>query len=472
VGQRFQAREEGSSTPSATTTKRRSDRDPAPRSGDRGDRRSFYDAKLETLPREKLAQLQDRRFRKLLLQVLKSNRFYQKKLHAAGIRKPLPLSRISDVPFTTKGEFVADQLEHAPYGTNLTYPLAGYTRLHQTSGTTGAPLRWLDTPDSWATYAKEWAFVYRGAGVHASDRVYVAFSFGPFIGFWGAFDGAHQLGCLAITGGGQTTEQRLSAIRDLQPTVLVCTPTYALRLAEVGRNLGMDTSRLGIHTTIHAGEPGAGIPATRQRIEQAWGAKAYDHVGMTEVGAYGFECRCQLGPHANESEYILEVIDPSTGITVSDGERGEVVLTTLGRVGSPVIRYKTGDLAEVTRKRCGCGRTFALLRGGILGRADDMMTIRGVNVFPSAIENILRGFPEVVEFQGEVVIAREMQELLLRLETGDLSAEHHQRLAERIVNELHTRLSLRPSLAFAPPGSLPRAEMKSRRFLKAVTSAD
>src|ERR1019366_4375291 len=242
------------------------------------------------------------------------------------------------------------------------------------------------------------------------------------------------------------------------------TPTYALRLAEVGRSLGIDTASLGVHTTIHAGEPGAGIPSTRRRIEQLWGSKAYDHVGMTEVGAYGFECSHQLGPHANESEYILEIIDPATGRTAEDGGRGEVVLTTLGRVGSPVIRYRTGDLAEVTRKRCACGRSFALLRGGILGRADDMITIRGVNVFPTAIENILRCFPEVVEFQGEVVVEREMQELLLRLETDGLTAEQHQALSQRIITEMRASLNLRPALEFVPPGSLPRAAMKSRRF--------
>jgi phenylacetate-CoA ligase len=189
---------------------------------------------------------------------------------------------------------------------------------------------------------------------------------------------------------------------------------------------------------------------------------------MTEVAAYGFECQKQLGPHAIESEFIIEVIDPATGCAVPDGARGEVVLTTLGRIGSPLIRYRTSDLAEVTRKRCACGRTFALLRGGILGRADDMITIRGVNVFPSAIENILRRFPEIVEFQGEVIVQREMQELLLRLETAglgtDQNKDQHDSLAQRVVSALHTSLNLRPSVEFAPPGSLPRPEHKARRF--------
>ena len=387
---------------------------------------TFYDRKLETLPRGELEKYQDRRLRKLLQQVLASNPFYQRKFHAAGIRKPVPLSRLSDLPFTTKTEIVADQAAHPPFGSNLTFPLESYTRFHQTSGTTGNPIRWLDTPEGYQSFLEEWKFVYRGAGVGPGDRIFVAFSFGPFIGFWGAFDAASQLGALVITGGGQTSEQRLTQIRDLRPNVLVCTPTYALRLAEIARTMGMDTSKLGVRKTIHAGEPGASIPGTRRRIEEAWRAKAYDHCGMTEVAGYGFECRAQLGPHVIESYFILEVIDPKTTQPVRQG-RGEIVLTTLGR-------------------------------------ADDMITVRGINVFPSAIENILRRFPEVVEFQGAVVHQMEMQELVLQLETEGLGEKEHQALLQRIIAEMHTRLQLRPTVEFVPPGTLPRAEMKSRRF--------
>ncbi|MBI4463619.1 MAG: AMP-binding protein [Acidobacteria bacterium] len=423
----------------------------------------FFDEKLETLPREELQKYQERRFRKLLQQVLQSNPFYQRKLNAAGILKPVPLRRLSDLPFTTKAEVIADQLEHPLYGSNLTFPLDCYTRLHQTSGTTGVPMRWLDTPDGYQSFVKQWCFVLRGAGVQRGDRVFVAFSFGLFLGFWGGFEAVHQLGCLAISGGGQTTEQRLANIQALRPTVLLCTPTYALRMAEVAQELGMDTTALGLRITIHAGEPGASIPATRQRIQKLWGAKAHDHCGLTELGATGYECRQQLGPHVNESEFILEVIDPETTRPVSEGSRGEIVLTSLGRPGSPLIRYRTGDLADVTRQKCACGRTFALMRGGLLGRADDMITIRGVNVFPTAIENILREFSEVVEFQGVVHQQREMQELVLRLETS-LQGEAQQSLAQRIASEMHIRLALRPTVEFVAPGTLPRTEMKSRRF--------
>src|SRR3990172_2850901 len=230
---------------------------------------TFYDRRLETLSRKELESLQGRRLRKLLESVLGSNRFWQRKLRAAGIRKPVPLSHLSDLPFTSKAEIVADQAAHPPFGTNLTFPLEAYTRLHQTSGTTGTPLHWLDTPESYQSFVTQWKFVYRGAGVGPGDRVFVAFSFGPFYGFWGAFDAAPQLGCLAMTGGGQTSEQRLVQIRDLRPTVLICTPTYALRLAEIATTMGIEPSKLGLRVSIHAGEPGASIPSTRSQIGRA-----------------------------------------------------------------------------------------------------------------------------------------------------------------------------------------------------------
>src|SRR5262245_52497428 len=194
-----------------------------------------------------------------------------------------------DIPFTTKQQLVDDQADSPPFGRNLTFPVENYTRIHQTSGTAGKPIVWLDTPESWNWWLRCWAEVFKGAGVHRGDRVYVAFSFGPFIGFWAAFEAAQQMELMTISGGGQSTEQRLQSILQREATVLVCTPTYALRLADAARDIGLDMSRSSIRVTVHAGEPGASIPETRKRIEQSFGAKAFDHVGMTEMGAYGFE---------------------------------------------------------------------------------------------------------------------------------------------------------------------------------------
>src|SRR6185295_2679320 len=237
--------------------------------------------------------------------------------------------------------------------------------------------------DSWDWWLRCWEEVFKGAGVRPGDRMYVAFSFGPFIGFWAAFEASQRMGVMTISGGGQSTEQRLQSIFQHQATVLVCTPTYALRLADEARLRGLDLSRSAIRITVHAGEPGGSIPETRRRIQEAFGAKTFDHVGMTEMGAYGFECEMQSGMHIIEDEFIAELIDPETLAPVADGQKGELVLTNLGRVGMPVIRYRTGDLGVISRELCDCGRPWARLIGGVLGRADDMITIRGINVFPS-----------------------------------------------------------------------------------------
>jgi phenylacetate-CoA ligase len=309
--------------------------------------------------------------------------------------------------------------------------------------------------------------VYGGAGVGPGDRIFFAFSFGPFIGFWAAYEGARTIGALAIPGGGMQTEQRLHALLETDATVLCCTPTYALRLAEVAAESGVDLAASAIRATIHAGEPGASVPSVRARIEHAYGARCFDHTGMTELGATGFTCQEQAGVHLIESEFIFEVIDPETGESLPPGSQGELVATNLGRAGMPLIRYRTGDLVQLDVEPCRCGRTFARIVGGILGRADDMLLVRGVNVFPSAIEGVVREFPEVSEFRVEVSSRREMAEVrvLLELQPGGTDSSVAQRVAQR----LHKRLLLRVPCELVPPGSLPRFELKARRVVRRDT---
>src|SRR5213593_2742245 len=366
----------------------------------------------------------------------------------------------AELPFTTKQELVDDQAEHPPFGTNLTYPVDKYIRIHQTSGTAGKPINWLDTKESWDWWLHCWEQVFKGAGVRESDRVYVAFSFGPFIGFWAAFEAAQRLGAMVIPGGGQSTEQRVRTVFDREATVLVCTPTYALRLADAARQHGLDLSRGPIRITVHPGEPGASIPETRRRIQESFGAKTFDHAGMTEMGAYGFECEAQSGLHINEDEFISEIIDPETLAPVREGNKGELVLTNLGRIGMPLIRYRTGDLCVMSRQPCKCGRPWARLVGGVLGRVDDMITIRGINVFPSAIENIVRRHPQIIEFAIEVYRQREMRELRLKVEVDGSSDGIVERLGQDIQNDLRVRATIEA----VETGSLPRFELKARRI--------
>jgi len=419
-----------------------------------------FDRTLETLEPERLLGHQWRRFHGMAEELLASNQFVGRKWRAAGVRSVEDLRSWDDfrrLPLTEKEELVDDQTSNPPFGTNLTYAIERYVRVHQTSGTSGSPLRWLDTQESWEWWARCWGFVLRGAGVGPADRVFFPFSFGLFIGFWAGFEGTRALGALAIPGGGQDSPTRLAWIEALGATVLVCTPSYALHLAEVARERGIDLSKLPVRITLHAGEPGAGIPAVRARIEDGWGARAFDHGGMTETGAYGYECTQQAGLHVNESEFIVEVIDPATAGPARDGE---LVLTNLGRVGSPVVRYRTGDHVRLAEAPCPCGRTFSRLEGGILGRLDDMLIVRGVNVFPAAIEGVVRRFPAIDEFQIEVFRAGELDEVRVLVEVGDTAG------ASRLQEALRASLGIRLEVAPVPPRSLPRYELKARRVVR------
>jgi len=369
------------------------------------------------------------------------------------------------LPFTTRAEIQQDQLDHPPYGTNLTYPRERYVRLHQTSGSTATPLRWLDTAESWAWFKGCWKGLYKAAQLTREDRLVFPFSFGPFIGFWGGFEAAAELGNLVLAAGGMTTSARLRYLIDNQATVVCCTPTYALHMVEVAEEQGLRLTESPVRALIVAGEPGGNIPAVRARIESSWGARVFDHSGMTEMGAYGFECvEAPGGMHVLETEFIAEVIDPVTTAPLADGKEGELVLTNLGRWGSPLIRYRTGDQVRLIRNRCACGRWFARLEGGILGRVDDMLVVRGNNVFPSAVEGVIREFREVGEFSLVVDRPRSLAELEIRVEpvAGVEAAD----LAQRIGDRVRDRLLFRPKVTIVPRGTLPRFEMKARRVVR------
>ncbi len=429
----------------------------------------FFDEVNETAPREHLRRLQFDKLQRLLHEICGRNRFYTKKWNDAGV-VPDNIHSLSDfrkLPLTCKSELVRAQEDAPPFGTNATFSLDTYTRVHQTSGTTGTPLRVVDTPESWDWWGYCWGHVLRGAGVTASDRVFLPFSFGPFIGFWATVEGAKRVGAMMIPGGGWDSIQRLHMMRDLGATVVCCTPTYALRVAEVAREEHFDMRSLSVRALIHAGEPGANVARTKARIEAAWSAKCFDHAGASEVGAHSFECELQPGGiHVIESEFIAEVIDPQTGQEAAAGETGELVITNLGRPGFPVIRYRTGDLVRLNLTPCACGRTFARFDGGLLGRSDDMVTIRGVNVYPTAIENVIRQFASVDEFQVTVTTASEMHQLEVEIEVVPGNDSEHVRT--HVEQAIHHALSLRPTVKVAKPGALAHFEMKARRFRRLV----
>lgn len=409
---------------------------------------TWTDAARKAAQRERLARM--------LPEIARSNAFYRPKLGSATA------DAWSSVPFTTKRELSDDQAGPPPFGSNLTYPMHRYTRLHQTSGTTGTPLLILDTAESWEWWKESWRFIYRAAGVTAADRVFFCFSFGPFIGFWSAFAGAEHLGALAISGGAMSSSERVAAIIATGATVLVSTPTYALRLGEVARDEGVDLSASTLRVSVHAGEPGASIPATRARIEDAFGVSAFDHTGATEVGATGFSCPARDGVHLIEREFLVEI--RSAHGSVADEGDGELVLTNLGRWGWPAIRYRTGDRVRASRGPCSCGRTLVKLEGGILGRVDDMVIVRGVNVFPSALEGIVHRFEDVIEFRIEAYTERGMDELRCTIEPRPgVDADG---LARAVGEAIHRDIGVRAEMAIAAHRSLPRFEVKARRFVR------
>jgi phenylacetate-CoA ligase len=415
--------------------------------------------------RDAMASHQLAQLRQLLGAILPGNSFYRTKL----AQLDPALASLEDFsarfPFTTKQELLDDQRKNPPFGSNLTFPLTSYTRYHQTSGTTSAPLRWLDTPESWDWMVQSWKEIYQAAGARGGDRVYFAFSFGPFIGFWLAFEAAQQVGCLCIPGGGLSTQGRLRAILENRATIVCCTPSYAAHLGEVAARENFDRNALAVRVLIVAGEPGGSVPATRRRLEELWpGARIFDHHGMTETGPVSHECPAQPGTlHILDRAYLAEIVD-ALGKPAASGAVGELVLTVLGRAASPLLRYRTGDLARAGAP-CACGWPGTALPGGLLGRVDEMVIVRGVNVYPTAVEEVLRGFSEIAEYQVEVDRSRVLVELSLRIEPRtDCAGAEAEALAGRVQHALHGVFNLRVPVALAPAGSLPRFEMKARRW--------
>jgi phenylacetate-CoA ligase len=410
--------------------------------------------------REQLDALKLERLRGLVREILPHNRFYAAKL--ARVAHELPsLDALEQWPFTFKEELV-EAAAAAGIPGNLTWPADRYVRFHQTSGTHGRPMPVFDTADDWAWWMACWESILDRGGVRPGDRVLVASSFGPYAGFWSCFDAVVSRQAMAIPTGGMTTLARLEMARSLRATVLVATPSYALHLAEVAAEHKLDLEHLPIRLVIVAGESGGSVPAVRSRIREAWGAELLDHAGATEVGPWGVGDLTGRGLDVIEPWFHPEFLAVKTGQAAGPGELAELVLTTLGRAGAPLIRYRTGDLVrprwpstdEIAAGAC----PWVRLEGGVIGRTDDMLVVRGVNVFPGAIDGIVRSFPEIVEYRLTLSSRESLDELTLEVED---------RLADpdRVARELHVRLGLRVDVVAVPVGSLPRFEGKGRRLV-------
>jgi phenylacetate-CoA ligase len=417
--------------------------------------------------RASIESLQTERLRALLLELRSGNAFYRDRLAKAALGEAPTLAEfVAKMPFTSKMDLVWDREEFPPYGSNLTYPIGRYSRFCQSSGTTRGPLPSLDTAESWSAMLDCWDRVYEAAGVGPGEKIFFAFSFGPFLGFWTAFESATRRGNLSIPGGGLSSKARLQAMVAHEVEVLCCTPTYAMRLGELfAAHANDETANYRLKKIVVAGEPGGSLPEVRRRLSDLWkGARVFDHHGMTETGPVTYEHPDKpLALCVIEEAYFAEIIDRENQTEVAPGQKGELVLTTLTRNACPLLRYRTGDLVEKAYFAPEGASSGLCLEGGILGRVDEMVVIRGVNVYPTAVEKIIRGFPEVVEFQVVQTTRQSMAELEVMIEAD---AKARPDLAERVQRELADAFTLRIPVKMVEAGELPRYEFKSRRWVR------
>jgi phenylacetate-CoA ligase len=432
----------------------------------------YWNPRHETMPREQIEALQVRKLQHLVEWADAKVPWQAKRLRDAGVTSDSihSLDDVRRIPYLTRDEWMDAQLDDPPFGSILAAPKESAVRYHMTSGTTGrTPLRVLDGLKDWEWIAEMWCYALWGFGVRPADTLFVAFGYATFIGFWGLHYAGEKLGCLTLPGGAMTTDVRVKTLADMGATVVASTPTYALRMAQEAKALGIDLAGGPVQRLILSGEPAGSIPATKHLIEELWGAKAADTAGMTELGTIMiFECDRQPGgTHIIEDNYLEEVVDPETDKPVGYGEMGERVVTSFGRGFIPLLRYRTRDLViRVPASDCSCGRTWDLYDGGIRGRVDDMKLVRGTNVYPRAIESIVREYPAVDEFQIHLFTAEGIRdEIELLVEIPDAGAD-----SARVLSDLGRSLAdahegLRFGVRQVENGTLPRFELKAKRVL-------
>jgi len=435
------------------------------------DSEKYWNPILETLPREKLRELQLKKFQKIFKWSYDNSPFYHDLYRDAGI-EPGDIKTLDDIRKIPKVEKATlrdiQKKEPFPYGTILAVPLEDVTEYRQTSGTTGQPVYHPETWQDWEWSAESWAYALYAYGFRDYDRVFMPFGYSINIAFWAGHYAAEKLGCEVVPGGVLNTEARILKIRELKATGLMATPTYVLGMADTARKLGIEPARdLNIKKIVVAGEPGGSIPATRKRMEEAWGAKVYDQVGATEIGHWGYECVAQCGLHINEALHLVEIEDVDTGEVITEpGKRGSMVISTFDRLAHPCIRFDSKDLIEWgPLEKCECGRTFRLVPGGVTGRADDITKVKGVLLAPAAIEEVVRAIPQLGdEYEVEVTKRGDIDNIALKVELLPEYETEIDTVRDNLSRELRDKTSLRYDLEFSKYGSLPRYETKAKRF--------
>ncbi|WP_244256871.1 phenylacetate--CoA ligase family protein [Halomicrobium sp. IBSBa] len=421
---------------------------------------------FETMDSEELRAYQLERFRDVVRHVKEHSPFYAEKFSDVDPDAITSLADVRELPLTTKAELRKAQAGEDLYGEVLTADRESIVSYHQTSGTTGQPVRQADSMADWEWWIDCWATVLWANGVRAEDRVFFPFSYNVFLAFWAAHDAAERIGAEVVPGGGMSSSQRVQKIEELEPTVVATTPTYAFRLAEVADEEGIDLAASSVETVICAGEPGASVSSTKAEIERLWGADVYDHAGATEAGAWGFSCEgTDLGLHLNEKQFLIEVLDENDE-PVEPGEVGRVVVTPLHRFAQPYVRFDLKDRVRLTeRGACECGRTFRLTDGGVLGRDDDFKTINGMLFTPRAAEDIVHGYDDVTnEFRVRIddhpTKELEVLELAVEADTEDTDA-----IESEVRKRMRQQANINPAVKVLEPGELTRNELKSDRVV-------
>ena len=432
----------------------------------------YWNPKTETLPRPDLDRLKLHKLRGLCEWAQARSPFHRRKFEQAGF-SPDQLNSLDDlsrIPIMTRDEWMANQAEKPLFGDLITGPRENAIRYHLTSGTSGRqPLRVLDGTKDWEWIAEMWCYGFWGFGVRPTDTVFFAFSYGSFIGFWGAHYCCEKIGALVLPSGNMTTENRVRQIVEMDATTVCATPTYALRMAQVAREHDLDLPGSAVDKLIVSGEPAGSIPAVKKMLEDQWGAKCGDTAGMTEIGTIMiFECSHQPGgTHIIEDHFIEEVVNSETLEPVGYGELGERVVTSFGRGFIPLLRYRTGDqVKKVPADTCDCGRNGDIYEGGIMGRADDMKLIRGTNVYPRAVEAIVREYDAIDEFQIRIWRKDNVQdEITVQIEFKPDAEGHSDEVVKALGKDLASNHEgLRFNVEKAEAGSLPRFELKAKRL--------
>jgi phenylacetate-CoA ligase len=431
----------------------------------------YWNPILETLPREKLMELQLKKFKEIVQWAYDHSKFHRRLYQDAGL-EPGDIKTWDDVRKVPKVEKAMmreiQRKDPFPYGDMLCVPLEKVTEFHQTSGTTGQPVYQPDTWQDWEWWAEAWSYIMYAQGFRDTDRILIPFGYNIFVAYWAGHYAGEKMGCEVVPGGVLDTEARILKMQELNATALMATPTYVLGMADKARQMGIDPAKdLSISKILCAGEPGASIPATKKRMEEAWGAKVYDHVGATEIGAWGYECTAQPGGlHVNEALFLAELEDIETGEPITEpGRRGKLILTALDREAQPCIRFDSKDVAEWAEQPCPCGRTFRWIKGGVVGRADDITKVKGVLLAPSAIEEVVRSFSELGdEFEVEVTKKGDIDDITLKVELMPEAMGTRESVERSLVDQLRLKTNLRYNLEFHEYGTLPRYMLKAKRF--------